>query len=130
MTMPTDPKKLLPGVLDVARAAGHAISLIYARPDLGVELKADDSPLTAADRAAHGLIAEGLRSLAPHVPLGSEESALISGGSDASSTSMIGIPSIDGLGPRGTGFHTREELIEITTRGLDLSPRNETDAGP
>ena len=27
----------------------------------------------------------------------------------------MGIPSIDGLGPRGTGFHTKDELIEIAT---------------
>ena len=45
--------------------------------------------------------------------LGSEEASLIAGGSDASSTAAIGIPSIDGLGPRGSGFHTKEELIEI-----------------
>jgi glutamate carboxypeptidase len=47
--------------------------------------------------------------------LGSDEAPLIAGGSDASSTSAIGIPSIDGLGPRGSGFHTKEELIEISS---------------
>ncbi len=47
--------------------------------------------------------------------LGSEEAPLIAGGSDASSTAAIGIPSIDGLGPRGSGFHTKEELIEISS---------------
>lgn len=45
--------------------------------------------------------------------LGSEEAPLIAGGSDASTTAAIGIPSIDGLGPRGAGFHTKEERIEI-----------------
>ncbi|WXB20250.1 M20/M25/M40 family metallo-hydrolase [Pendulispora albinea] len=45
--------------------------------------------------------------------LGDIEAALIGGASDASSTSQIGIPSIDGLGPRGTGFHTKDELIEV-----------------
>jgi glutamate carboxypeptidase len=45
--------------------------------------------------------------------LGADEAALIAGGSDASSTAAIGIPSIDGLGPRGAGFHTKEERIEI-----------------
>jgi glutamate carboxypeptidase len=45
--------------------------------------------------------------------LGSGEAALIGGGSDASTTSSIGIPSIDGLGPRGKGFHTVEEHIEV-----------------
>ncbi|HTJ83053.1 MAG TPA: M20 family metallopeptidase [Polyangiaceae bacterium] len=49
------------------------------------------------------------------VGLGSEEAGLIAGGSDASSTSAIGIPSIDGLGPRGSGFHTKDELIEIAS---------------
>jgi glutamate carboxypeptidase len=47
--------------------------------------------------------------------LGGAEAPLIGGGSDASTTASIGIPSIDGLGPRGTGFHTREELIEIAS---------------
>lgn len=47
--------------------------------------------------------------------LGAEEAALIAGGSDASSTSVIGIPSIDGLGPRGSGFHTRDEQVEIAS---------------
>jgi glutamate carboxypeptidase len=27
----------------------------------------------------------------------------------------MGIPSIDGLGPRGKGFHTVEEYIEVET---------------
>lgn len=45
--------------------------------------------------------------------LGDGEAALVGGGSDASSTAEIGIPSIDAMGPRGSGFHTREELIEI-----------------
>jgi glutamate carboxypeptidase len=47
--------------------------------------------------------------------LGSDEAPLIGGGSDASTTSALGIPSIDGLGPRGTGFHTKDELIEVAS---------------
>ena len=47
--------------------------------------------------------------------LGGGEAPLIGGGSDASSTAAIGIPSIDGLGPRGKGFHTVEEFIEVNT---------------
>ncbi|TFG87516.1 MAG: 3'(2'),5'-bisphosphate nucleotidase CysQ [Chromatiales bacterium] len=73
--MKTSLQDLLPGVLDVARAAGRAISGIYARSDLGVEIKADQSPLTAADRAAHDVIAAGLARLAPGIPVWSEESA-------------------------------------------------------
>ncbi|HEY8089126.1 MAG TPA: M20 family metallopeptidase [Polyangiaceae bacterium] len=47
--------------------------------------------------------------------LGGDEAPLIGGGSDASTTSSLGIPSIDGMGPRGTGFHTKDELIEVAT---------------
>jgi glutamate carboxypeptidase len=44
--------------------------------------------------------------------LGSGEAPLVAGASDASTSSVLGIPSIDGLGPRGLGFHTKDERIE------------------
>jgi glutamate carboxypeptidase len=47
--------------------------------------------------------------------LGHGEAALVGGGSDASTSSAMGIPSIDGLGPRGKGFHTVDEFIEVET---------------
>jgi glutamate carboxypeptidase len=49
------------------------------------------------------------------VGLGTGEAPLIGGGSDASTSSAMGIASIDGLGPRGVGFHTKDEQIEIAT---------------
>jgi glutamate carboxypeptidase len=45
--------------------------------------------------------------------LGAVEAGLIGGASDASTTSGMGIASIDGLGPRGKGFHTVDEQIEV-----------------
>jgi glutamate carboxypeptidase len=47
--------------------------------------------------------------------LGSGEAALIGGGSDASTAHAMGIAAIDGLGPRGIGFHTKDEQIEVAT---------------
>jgi glutamate carboxypeptidase len=47
--------------------------------------------------------------------LGGDEAPLVGGGSDASTSSALGIASIDGLGPRGSGFHTRNECIEVGT---------------
>jgi glutamate carboxypeptidase len=47
--------------------------------------------------------------------LGAGEAPLIGGGSDASTSSAMGIASIDGLGPRGSGFHTHDEQIEVAT---------------
>ena len=41
------------------------------------------------------------------------EAPLVGGGSDACTTGAMGIPSIDGLGPRGKAFHTREEQVEL-----------------
>ncbi len=41
------------------------------------------------------------------------EADLQGGGSDASTTASIGVPSIDGLGPRGRGFHTPDEYVEL-----------------
>jgi glutamate carboxypeptidase len=47
--------------------------------------------------------------------LGHGEMGLVGGGSDAATTSSVGVPSIDGLGPRGQGFHTVDELMELDT---------------
>ncbi|MFZ5471846.1 MAG: M20 family metallopeptidase [Myxococcota bacterium] len=47
--------------------------------------------------------------------LGDGEAPLCGGGSDASTAAAMGIPSIDGLGPRGKGFHTVEEHIEVSS---------------
>ncbi len=47
--------------------------------------------------------------------LGSGEAPLSGGGSDAAVTGAAGVPSIDGLGPRGAGFHTHEEFIELSS---------------
>ncbi|MHB8680398.1 MAG: 3'(2'),5'-bisphosphate nucleotidase CysQ, partial [Rudaea sp.] len=58
----------------LARAAGDAIMRIYAG-EFAVERKDDDSPLTAADLAAHRAILAGLQALAPDIPVLSEESA-------------------------------------------------------
>lgn len=60
----------------LARSAGAAIMAVYAR-DFAVEAKADASPLTEADMAAHRLIVAGLQALDPDVPVLSEESAAI-----------------------------------------------------
>jgi glutamate carboxypeptidase len=47
--------------------------------------------------------------------LGGDEAPLVGGGSDASTAAALGIPAIDGLGPRGSGFHTTDELIELAS---------------
>lgn len=53
--------------------AADVIMDIYQRADLGIEQKSDDSPVTAADLAAHNKILFGLQALTPDVPVLSEE---------------------------------------------------------
>lgn len=57
----------------IARAAGEAIMAIYHQP-FAVEYKADESPLTAADKGAHEVIVQALARLTPDIPVLSEES--------------------------------------------------------
>jgi glutamate carboxypeptidase len=47
--------------------------------------------------------------------LGFAECALVGGGSDANTVSSAGVPAIDGLGPRGEGFHTTDEWVDLTS---------------
>ena len=60
-------------LLDLARQAGAAILKIY-NTDFKFTDKADNTPLTEADLAAHRLIVSRLRELTPDIPLLSEES--------------------------------------------------------
>jgi glutamate carboxypeptidase len=47
--------------------------------------------------------------------LGAGEAPLAGGGSDACTTGEAGVPSIDGLGPRGAGFHTPREEVDLAS---------------
>jgi 3'(2'), 5'-bisphosphate nucleotidase len=75
--MTWDPQRLaamLPGVIEVAQAAGREIVHVYDS-DFAVTLKNDSSPLTAADLASQRVIEAGLRRLTPDIPVLGEESA-------------------------------------------------------
>ncbi len=65
---------MLDKICQLAREAGDAIMQVYdgAQP-MDVTRKSDDSPVTAADLAAHEVIMQGLAALTPDVPVLSEE---------------------------------------------------------
>jgi 3'(2'), 5'-bisphosphate nucleotidase len=70
---------LLDSVVNIALAAGQEILAVYNQAgDIVVSTKADDSPLTEADRRAHTLIVEQLITLDDQIPVLSEESESIS----------------------------------------------------
>jgi 3'(2'), 5'-bisphosphate nucleotidase len=59
----------------LALEAGDVIMEIYNSDDFEVQVKSDDSPVTAADEAADRLISDGLRAAFPDVMLVTEEQA-------------------------------------------------------
>ncbi|MDQ8039893.1 MAG: 3'(2'),5'-bisphosphate nucleotidase CysQ [Rickettsiella sp.] len=63
---------LLQNVVFLTKQAGKKI-LSYYNSDFKVTYKADNSPVTAADIAAHELICQALKQIAPEIPILSEE---------------------------------------------------------
>ncbi len=71
-------QQLLTALFPVAKAAGAAIMEIYEKSEgLEIERKADNSPLTIADRASNTVICEALEQLEPRFPIISEENKAI-----------------------------------------------------
>lgn len=70
------PHPLLAPVIELCRRAGEVI-LPFWRSGVEVEVKSDDSPVTAADLAAHELLVAGLKALDPSIHILSEEDANI-----------------------------------------------------
>lgn len=66
-----------------------------------------------APTAATAALVEAYGACQRQSGLAAGEAPLVGGGSDACTTGAIGVPSIDGLGPRGAAFHTREERVEL-----------------
>lgn len=65
---------LVQEVIKIAKSAGDAILDIYHKEEnFNVEQKADDSPLTIADRTANKIICDGLEALSEQHPIISEE---------------------------------------------------------
>ena len=70
-------KELLSQVVSISREAGEAILEVYNRAaGFEIDAKADDSPVTEADLAAHAILHPALAKLLPGVPVLSEESTL------------------------------------------------------
>jgi glutamate carboxypeptidase len=84
-------------------------------PGTGIELRGGVQRLPLERTEASSRLRAEYGECARAHGLGDGEAALVGGGSDASTTSALGIPSIDGLGPRGSGFHTKDECIEVAS---------------
>jgi glutamate carboxypeptidase len=104
-----DGEELVQAFHQAAKAAAASV------PGTRLELTGGISREPLERSVASAALLEAYAACARASGLGASEAALIGGGSDASTTSSSGIPSIDGLGPRGKGFHTVEEHIEVST---------------
>lgn len=71
-------KNTLAILLEIAEKAGEAIMTVYQQgSDVQIENKADDSPVTEADHAAHHVIVDALSQAFPDIPILSEESVAV-----------------------------------------------------
>lgn len=69
---------LIQDLCHIAREAGKEILRIYNETEgVEVEKKADNSPLTIADKAANKIICDGLNKMMPQIPIISEENKQI-----------------------------------------------------
>lgn len=97
---------------EMRRAAEKAAQAV---PGTRMDLTGGMSRLPLERTEASAGLMEEYAACAQACGLGAGEAPLVGGGSDASTSSAMGIPSIDGLGPRGSGFHTTDEQVEIDT---------------
>lgn len=119
--------KLVEVMRRLSLEAGDAIMEIYAGDELDVESKADDSPVTAADKAADAIISDGLRAAFPDVMLVTEEQAASHG---LKGDTFLIVDPLDGtkefIHKRGD-FTVNIALVEngAPTRGVVYAPARE-----
>jgi glutamate carboxypeptidase len=93
------------------RAAAEAISI----PGVRIEVTGGANRLPLERTEASAALRDEYAACAKAAGLGHGEAALLGGGSDANTVAPLGVPAIDGLGPRGAGFHTTTEYVELDT---------------
>jgi glutamate carboxypeptidase len=108
-----------PDGLELVAAVDRAAREIAADSKATVTITGGVSRLPLERTEASAALAALYAERAQRHGLGGGECPLVGGGSDANTVSAIGVPAIDGLGPRGRGFHTPNEYIEPAT----LAPR-------
>lgn len=102
-----DGEKLVARLKDVAAKAAAGV------PGARVEL--EPGPMRPPMNKVDGVDALRRRygACARAAGLSDEEAPRQGGGSDGNTAAAMGIPTLDGLGPRGRGFHTHDEQIDF-----------------
>jgi 3'(2'), 5'-bisphosphate nucleotidase len=107
---------------DLAELAALAAAAILARPAAQVahSLKADNSPVTAADEAAEVIILDGLQRLLPRVPVVAEESNARGARPSLAATYLLVDP-LDGTKEFLAGRDDYTVNIAIVTEGIPIA---------
>ena len=104
-----DAESLVAALRAVAAAAAAAV------PGVQIEISGGTNRLPLERTAASAALRDEYAACARAAGLGDGEAPLLGGGSDANTVAPLGVPAIDGLGPRGAGFHTTTEYVELAT---------------
>jgi glutamate carboxypeptidase len=106
---PPDGERLVSSLREVATKAAAAVP--------GAKVEVEPGPMRPPMNKAAGVdeLRRRYGKCARAVGLSDEEAPRQGGGSDGNTAAAMGIPTIDGLGPRGKGFHTPDEQIEFDT---------------
>lgn len=113
--------RMLDALTEVAVRASYAI-LQVADADRGanVRKKDDGSPVTAADEAAEAIICEGLKGLAPSVPIVSEEQASQDRPQTGPAGSYFLVDPLDGTKEFISGSEEYTVNIAVVTDGVPV----------
>ena len=105
----TDAETLIAALRAAAHEAGEAVAGVR------LEVQGGARRLPLERTAASAALRDEYAACARAAGLGDGEAPLLGGGSDANTVAPLGVPAIDGLGPRGAGFHTTSEYVELDT---------------
>lgn len=100
---------------DLLVAALRAAAEAAAIPGVRMEVTGGANRLPLERSAASAALRDEYAACARASGLGDGEAPLLGGGSDANTVAPLGVPAIDGLGPRGAGFHTTTEYVELAS---------------
>jgi glutamate carboxypeptidase len=98
--------------LEAAIAAVHSLAASPAVPDVTVEVETMASWMPMEKLERSGRLADHVIALADRLGFATKDVAT-GGASDANTTSGMGVPSIDGLGPVGGADHSPGEYLEV-----------------
>src|SRR4029079_14009326 len=102
--------KMLIAALGAAADAGAA-----AVPGVRIELSGGANRLPLERTPGSAALRDEAWASAREAGPGDGAAGLLGGGADANTVAPLGVPAIDGLGPRGAGFHTTTEHVELAT---------------